>query len=359
MTKPVLSILVITHNQRELLKRCLDSVLGQKLNVPFEVIVSDDRSDDGTAEFMAELQEQLTNGKLQIANLVELVYTRCNSNDCDPKNVSERCGWNKLNAWRSAKGKYMVNIDADDYLLHDDIYQLQIDLLDVHPKCSMCQQYVLQVNEGAEPSAGFKWPNTPKMRQGEIISEEDVVVGELRGLNQTYMMRRQPNDDMAALYGKWYDDTVITYHHLQYGPVVFLDRADYVWVQYKTSISNTLKGDDNLVEYGLLFLHHIRFIPFFASEFMHEGLSEFVHMLKVLSEKNYHWQLTDRSQAAFRETPGRIYRVFSHSQSTLLDRSYLRYVRIVALFYSRFKLTNWKYLYGLLIDRKSASKICI
>jgi glycosyltransferase involved in cell wall biosynthesis len=66
--QPVLSILVITHNQRDLLKRCLDSVLGQKLNVPFEVIVSDDRSDDGTAEFMADLQNQITNDQLQITN---------------------------------------------------------------------------------------------------------------------------------------------------------------------------------------------------------------------------------------------------------------------------------------------------
>ncbi len=97
MTQPILSILVITHNQRDLLKRCLDSVLGQKLNVSFEVIVSDDRSEDGTAEYILDLQEQLKNGKRQISNLQELVYTRCNSNDCDPKNVSERCGWNKLN----------------------------------------------------------------------------------------------------------------------------------------------------------------------------------------------------------------------------------------------------------------------
>ena len=191
MIAPILSILVITHNQRELLKRCLDSVLGQKLNVPFEVIVSDDRSDDGTAEYMAELQEQIESDKRKIGNLQEIVYTRCNSNDCNPATISQRCAWNKLNAWRSAKGKYMVNIDADDYLLHDDIYQLQIGLLETHPECSMCQQYVLQVNEGAEPRRGFKWPKSPKMQQGAIISAEDVIAGDLRGLNQTYMMRRQ------------------------------------------------------------------------------------------------------------------------------------------------------------------------
>lgn len=133
----VLSILIITHNQRDLLKRCLNSVFSQNLNSLFEIIVSDDRSDDGTTEYVEELQTQKKSGHKTIQNLAEFVYTRCNSNESNPITTSERCGWNKLNAWRYARGKYMVNIDADDYLLHDDIYQLQINQLEAHPECSI------------------------------------------------------------------------------------------------------------------------------------------------------------------------------------------------------------------------------
>lgn len=354
--EPILSILVITHNQYDLLKRCLDSVLGQKLNVPFEVIVSDDRSVDGTAEFIAELQSQIKNGERVVPNLQELVYTRCNSNDCDPKNVSERCGWNKLNVYNHARGKYFVNIDADDFLRNDDIYQAQLDMLEAHPECSMCMQDVWQIKNGESLDKGIRWPSGGKLKNGQILSAKEIIIS-YRALNQCYMIRRHPEVDCASLYGKYFDDTIITQHHLQFGPIVYLDRADYVWVQYKTSITKTLQGDDNLVEYGLLFLHHIRFVPAFASEFMYEGLTELIHMLKVLAEKDYHWQLTERTQASFRETPGWIYRVFSYNQSKWYDRMKLRYVRMVALLYSRYKLTNWKYLYGLLIDRKSASKI--
>jgi len=356
MTQPILSILVITHNQRELLKRCLDSVMGQKLNVPFEVIVSDDRSEDGTAEFIAELQSQIKSGERVVPNLQEIVYTRCNSNDCDPKNVSERCGWNKLNVYNHARGKYFVNIDADDFLRSDDIYQAQLDMLETHPECSMCMQDVWQVNDGEPTEKGIRWPSGGKLKNGQILSAKEIIIS-YRALNQCYMIRRHPEVDFSKLYGKYFDDTIITLHHFQYGPIVYLDKADYVWVQYKTSITKTLQGDDNLVEYGLLSLHHIRFISAFASEFMYEGLEELIHMLKVLAEKDYHWQLTERTQASFRETPGWIYRVFSSNQSSWYDRLKLRYIRLVALVYSRYKLTNWKYLYGLLIDRKSASKI--
>lgn len=355
-TPIILSILVITHNQRELLRRCLDSVLGQKLNVPFEVIVSDDRSEDGTAEFIAELQSQIKSEERIVPNLQEIVYTRCNSNDCDPKNVSERCGWNKLNVYNHARGKYFVNIDADDFLRSDDIYQAQLDMLEAHPECSMCMQDVWQVNDGKPIENGKRWPSGGELKNGKILSAKEII-STYRALNQCYMILRHPEVDCETLYGKYFDDTIITQHHLQFGPCVYLDRADYVWIQYKTSITKTLQGDDNLVEYGLLFLHHIRFIPSFASEFMSDGLGEFIHMLKVLAEKDYRWQLTERTQASFQETPGWIYQVFSSNDSQWYDRLKLRYIRLVALVCSRYKLTEWKYLYGLLINRQSASKI--
>ena len=187
-TPIILSILVITHNQRELLRRCLDSVLGQKLSVPFEVIVSDDRSEDGTAEFIAELQSQIKNGERVVPNLQELVYTRCNSNECDPKNVSERCGWNKRNVYNHARGSYFVNIDADDFLKSDDIYQTQIDMLEAHPECSMCMQDVWQVN-GVQPiENGSRWPCDGKIKNGQILSAKEIIAT-YRSLNQCYMIR--------------------------------------------------------------------------------------------------------------------------------------------------------------------------
>lgn len=356
MQEPTLSILVITHNQLELLKRCLQSVLGQKLNVPFEVVVSDDRSDDGTAEYMAELQEEIANGKLPITNLTNIVYTRCDSNDCDPKNVSERCGWNKLNAYQHAKGEYFVNIDADDYLKSDTIYQAQLDMLATHPECSMCMQDVWQVDDGASDEIGIRWPSFGRLKNEQILQPRQII-SEFRSLNQCYMIRRHPEVDFVSVYGKHFNDILITFYHLQYGPVVFIDRADYVWVKYKSSITKTLRGDDHDVEYGVLQLYHIRFLPSLASACLEDGVRDLAHMLKVLAEKNYRWSLTDRTQAAFKDAPGRIYRVLSHPQASFIDRMYLRYVRLVVQFYNRYKLKNWQYLYGLLISREAAREI--
>ncbi len=350
MKTPILSILIITHNQRDLLKRCLQSVLAQELRVPFEVIVSDDRSTDGTEEMIADLRLKIEDRKKEggLQNLVELRYVHCNSDECDPKNVSERCGWNKLTVYSAARGKYFVNIDADDYLKSTDIYQIQLDMLMAHPECSMCMQDVWQVQDGADESSGYRWPSYGKLKHGQVLPIRDII-GDYRALNQCYMTRRHPEDNMRQLYGKYFDDTIITQHHLQYGPVVFVDRADYVWVQYKTSITKTLTGDDNLLEYAFLQLHHVKMIPQFKNEFMEAGLNDMIHFFKVLMQKHFRLELTERTLAGYREKSGYIYRVFSNGKIRFFDKLRLCFIRVLCLMYKRFCWKNFEFLYRILV----------
>ena len=56
-TKPELSVIVATHNRRETLRRCLDTLAEQSADPgEFEVIVADDGSEDGTAAMAGELR---------------------------------------------------------------------------------------------------------------------------------------------------------------------------------------------------------------------------------------------------------------------------------------------------------------
>lgn len=347
MYNPILSILVISHNQRELLRRCMDSLLVQKIRVPFEIVISDDRSSDGTwqliQEYESEYPTMLQNGEFWTPQVVGM---QCNSNECDPLNVSERCGWNKLNVYQHARGKYFVNIDADDYLKSDDIYQLQLDTLEAHPECAMCMQDIWQINDGAAIETGIRWPSSGELSHETILSEKDIIT-RYRALNQAYMIRRHPEVDCAALYGKYFDDTIITQHHLQFGKCVYVDRADYVWVKYNTSITGTLNGDDALLEYGLLQLHHARYIPQFMDIFMEDGLQQFIHMFKVLAEKNYQPILTERSLLSIQHSQGRIYRLLENI--TWSSKLQLRVIRLLLLLFKKLNCKNYKFLYRLMI----------
>lgn len=335
---PILSVLVITHNQRSLLERCLESVLSQTLSVPYEIIVSDDRSTDGTKEFVESLREKYEGTR---KNLLSLRYFYCNSDECHPTNTSERCGWNKLNAYLHANGKYFVNIDADDYLRSEDIYEMQVNNLESHPECSMCMQRALSVKDGGALEDGHAWPQSPVLQDGSIISSETLIKMSLRGLNQTYMIRRHPDDDMKRMYGKWFDDTIITYHHLQYGPVVFLDRADYVWVQYPNSISHNMTQDERILLYGLLPLHHATMIPALKYLFLLHGLRDLIHMFKWAPR---YPELSKQYKDYWSGFEGFIYRYYTEEKHSPFSNIHYTITRYILLLIKKAKLKSHLWL---------------
>lgn len=51
-TKAEVSIIVITHNRCELLEKCIQSLLSQKTDIPYEVIVVDNDSSDSTKKIV-------------------------------------------------------------------------------------------------------------------------------------------------------------------------------------------------------------------------------------------------------------------------------------------------------------------
>ena len=318
-SSPVLSILVISHNQRELLPRCLDSVLRQKLTVPYEVIVSDDRSTDGTWELIQDYEKRYP-------GIVKGV--KCNSDLCNPATRSERCGWNKANVYKHSQGDYFVNIDADDYLKSDDIYQHQLDLLMANPSCSMCQQRILQVDDGAPLESGHAWPVHPKLIDKAILTASNIIRNEICGLNPTYMIRRHREENPAEKYGKLYDDTVISLYHLQFGDVIFTDRADYVWVQYSNSISNSDKGDERQLLYGLLPYQHALLIPKFTYYFM--SLAN-LPMLHILKKSLFHKiELKPSTIQHLKLFNGFIFQYYTNGQKGLMSK--IRIARILILY---------------------------
>ena len=335
-----LSILVISHNQKELLRRCITSLLQQQLSCSYEIIISDDRSTDGTWELIEAYQQQYP----------DLIFGyHCNSDECNPANLSERCGWNKANAYRHAKGKYFVNIDADDYLLSDDIYQKQIDLLEGHPECSLCMQKVWVLREGVPVATGHGWPSAEGLTTGSILTPSDIILRGLRGLNQSYMIRRNPRVDVARLYGKHFDDTIITLHHLQFGNVIFLDRADYVWVQYGKSINSSLKNIDREVVIGLLPIHHILFVPQFAGLFMKDGIRDLINLWKVCPQAS---QLSEDTLNFIKQFDGFIFRYFSTNQHSIVDQVRFFLVRTLSLFINKFNLIYlYRFLYVLIVSK--------
>ena len=237
-----LSILIISHNQRDQLRRCVESVLSQDLPFEHEIVISDDASSDGTWELAQEY-----------ARTFEYVKAyQCNSNDCNPTTTSERSGHNRSNAYLHSSGKYFVHIDADDfYRPGTDCLRRQVELLEEHHECSMCMQDEWCWEEGDPLEKGHSTHPMHRFKTGQIITEEFYFREDILVNNAVMMMRRHEDVNPADLYRKWYVDTIITAHHLQYGPIVCLDRNDWIYSQSPQTITNAIKKNDRMLLWGL------------------------------------------------------------------------------------------------------------
>lgn len=309
MSDVVLSILIVSHNQKDLLPRCIDSVLGQKLLFPYEIIISDDRSDDGTWELIEKYESEYPD---------VIRGVKCDSNECDPVNRSERCGWNKANAYKYARGTFFVNIDADDYLKSDDIYQKQVELLIANPDCALCQQRVWQLDEGMPLESGYAWPRSPLLKDGAVLDATTIIQYDLQGLNPTYMIRRDRECNPAEKFGKWFDDTNITLYYFQLGKVVFIDRADYVWVQYRSSISNSVVNWDRNILCATLPLQHSLLFPQYYKYFF---LQPNPDLSKVLRKSLYSkLDISDEMRDYLLEFDGFIFQYLANGRGGIMEK---------------------------------------
>lgn len=343
---PEISILVLTHNQRCLLERCLESILKQIITVPYEIIVSDDGSNDGTMEYVKQLGRSVR--VTENRNLIGLRYFYCNSDEYSPKSSTQRIGWNRLNAYKHARGKYFVNVDADDFLVGTDLYQKEFEILETHPECSMVQTRLLKLDEGKNVDEIYKgYPKSEKLENGSVFSLEDVLRYGLRGQHQTYMYRRRPHDDMERILGCGFDDINITYYHLQFGSVVFMDMTGYVWVQYTNSDSKNFNVDDYKtrllpLNLGMRF-KKTRYV------FLRLGINK---MWNTIITAPVYPELSERTRYSYSHSKAFIYRFFSEKHHGVYSWSRYCLIWMTIRIMKHFKMESkvWlDFLYSLMV----------
>jgi glycosyltransferase involved in cell wall biosynthesis len=117
---PKISVCVITYNHKHYIAECLLSILNQKTDFDFEVIVGDDCSCDGTREIVRDFAARFSD-KIRPVFQTENIKSGCN---------------NYRIVHKLARGTYIAHMDGDD-LMEPGKLQKQNDFLDQHPECSM------------------------------------------------------------------------------------------------------------------------------------------------------------------------------------------------------------------------------
>jgi glycosyltransferase involved in cell wall biosynthesis len=110
------SVTFLAYKHAKYLRQCLDSVLCQKVNFNFEIIIADDCSNDGSAEILLEYQRRYPN----------IVIPIIQGKNLGPRN-------NGATIQPYIRGEYVAAGESDDYWTDENRLQKQADFLDCHP----------------------------------------------------------------------------------------------------------------------------------------------------------------------------------------------------------------------------------
>lgn len=117
---PLVSICCVVFNQDRLIRDTLDSLLAQQTRFAFEIVVGNDASTDRTAEVVREYMERYP-GRIRLLDF--------------PQNAGYSANMQRTLA--ECRGRYVAICDSDDYLIHPEKLQRQVDLLEARPEVGL------------------------------------------------------------------------------------------------------------------------------------------------------------------------------------------------------------------------------
>lgn len=137
--KPVVSVCVMTYQHVNYIKDCLDGILMQKTDFPFEILLGEDASKDGSREICIKYAQKY-------ADKIKLFLHHRENNIKINGSFTGR--FNFLYNLFSAKGKYIALCEGDDYWTDPLKLQKQVDFLEANSDHSLCFHSVDILKDG-------------------------------------------------------------------------------------------------------------------------------------------------------------------------------------------------------------------
>lgn len=118
---PLVSVHLLTYNHVTFIRQSIESVVAQKTTFPFEIVIGDDCSTDGTSAIVDEYA----------ARYPELIKVVRGEKNGGPQP-------NSIRILENCRGKYMAALEGDDYWIDPYKLQKQADFMEANPDFSIC-----------------------------------------------------------------------------------------------------------------------------------------------------------------------------------------------------------------------------
>ena len=117
----IVSIFMLTYNHEKYIAKALDSILKQKVNFPYEIVLGEDCSTDNTREIVLNYAKQYP-------DKFKLILHETNRGAM----------YNQNEVFANCTGKYIAICEGDDYWTDLNKLQKQVDFLEDNIDFSIC-----------------------------------------------------------------------------------------------------------------------------------------------------------------------------------------------------------------------------
>lgn len=206
------SIIIPAYNVEKYIEQCLDTVLNQRTNYEYEVICVNDGSTDATYDILKKYEERIT-----------LISTD-NKGPGAARNL----------ALKHAKGKYIMFVDGDDYVLDTFVEKMMTEIIENDADVVICNFYRFIDNDS----------NIEKVNKGKykIYHKGDigqVLLMEFHSCNKAF--RRELIENNKYPENMYFEDVVtISKALIDAKKIVKIEDYLYYYRRTKNSITNNL-----------------------------------------------------------------------------------------------------------------------
>lgn len=158
MTNPLVGVHMITYNHGPYIGEAIEGVLAQVTDFPFELVIGEDCSTDGTRETVFDYQRRYP-------NLVRVVTSDSNVGSIE----------NARRTFGECAAKYVAFCEGDDYWTNPCKLQKQVDFLKRNPDCSWCFHPATVLYADGSGSDFITRPR--KIAESDRYTIKDILLG--------------------------------------------------------------------------------------------------------------------------------------------------------------------------------------
>ncbi|MEI6892999.1 MAG: glycosyltransferase [Pontiella sp.] len=169
---PIVSASLITYNHAPYIRACIEGMLEQKTDFPYEICIGEDESTDGTREICIEYAEKYPD-RIRLVQRSKLERGR--------ERYKSLGVCNYIESARLCVGKYIALCDGDDFWIDPLKLQKQFDIMEANPSISL-------VHSDYDMSDEISGRITKKVNQSKPINQ--VIADDLAIFRRDIILRK-------------------------------------------------------------------------------------------------------------------------------------------------------------------------